>query len=97
MGMQDERDEDLRLTERLADELELDEYGFSLLCPYPGTQMYDPDKYRSINWENADEYSNDFWQTKYLSNQRLKEWQRYLAERFRNRLTWHNRVIADRD
>ena len=97
IGMPDETDEDLRLTERLADELELDEYGFSLLCPYPGTQMYDPDRYKSINWENSDEYSNDFWQTKYLSNQRLKEWQRYLAERFRNRLTWHNRVIADRD
>ncbi|MBI3596511.1 MAG: B12-binding domain-containing radical SAM protein [Nitrospirae bacterium] len=93
IGMPDETEDDLRLTESFADELEMDEYGFSLLCPYPGTQMYDADKYRSVDWEHADEYSNDFWNSNHLANQQLKEWQRYLTEKFKNKLTWHNRVL----
>jgi anaerobic magnesium-protoporphyrin IX monomethyl ester cyclase len=94
IGMPDETNEDLQLTEKLADELELDEYGFSLLCPYPGTQMYDPDKYKTVDWENADEYSNDFWRTEHLTNQQLKQWQHYLTEKYKDRLTWHNKVIT---
>ena len=93
LGMPDETEDDIKMTENLADELELDEYGFTILCPYPGTQMYEPEKYRTVDWENADEYSNDFWQTNYLSNQQLKEWQHYLKEKFRTKLTWHNKTI----
>lgn len=94
LGMPDETDEDIMLTEKLADEMELDEYGFTILCPYPGAQMYDPEKFRFIDWENTDEYSNDFWHTNHLSNQKLKEWQQYLVRKFSNKLTWHNKVIA---
>ena len=79
----------------LADELELDEYGFSLLCPYPGTEMYDPVKFQSVDWEHADEYSNDFWSTPHLTNQQLKDWQHYLTDKFKNKLTWHNRVLSN--
>ncbi len=93
LGMPDETEDDLRMTEMLADELELDEYGFTILCPYPGTQMYDPERYKSVDWENTDEYSNDFWQTYYLSNQQLKEWQHYLTEKFEDKLTWHNKAL----
>ncbi len=93
LGMPEETEEDLELTEKLAEDLELDEYGFTILCPYPGTQMYDPEKYKSVDWEHADEYSNDFWQPMYLSNSRLKEWQRYLIEKFREKLTWHNKAV----
>ncbi|HLG29226.1 MAG TPA: radical SAM protein, partial [Candidatus Brocadiales bacterium] len=94
LGMPDETDEDLKMTERLADELELDEYGFSLLCPYPGTQMYDAGKYHSIDWEHADEYSNNFWETNHLTNLQLKEWQNYLTDKFKKKLTWHNRAVG---
>jgi anaerobic magnesium-protoporphyrin IX monomethyl ester cyclase len=93
LGMPDETEEDLRLTESFAEDLELDEYGFTILCPYPGTHMYDSKNHTSVDWENTDEYSNDFWQTKYLSNQKLKEWQYYLTEKFRDKLTWHNKAI----
>lgn len=93
LGMPDETEEDLKLTERLAEELELDEYGFTILCPYPGTQMYDAEKYKSVDWVKADEYSNDFWQTRYFTNQQLKEKQHYLIEKFKKKLTWHNHVI----
>jgi len=94
LGMPEEDDNDLKLTEKLADELDLEEYGFTLLCPYPGTQMYDPVRFNAIDWEKADEYSNDFWRTKYLSNQQLKECQRYLTEKYKERLTWHNTAIG---
>jgi radical SAM superfamily enzyme YgiQ (UPF0313 family) len=94
LGMPEESDEDLKLTEQLADSLELDEYGFSILCPYPGTQMYDRKKFADVDWENADEYSNDFWRTRYLSNQELKDWQKYLTDKFKEKLTWHNRAIG---
>jgi anaerobic magnesium-protoporphyrin IX monomethyl ester cyclase len=94
LGMPEETEEDLKLTDQLAEELDLDEYGFSLLCPYPGTQMYDKSKFAQVNWEKADEYSNDFWQTKHVSNQRLKEYQKYLTNKFKTKLTWHNKVMS---
>ncbi|HDO25180.1 MAG TPA: radical SAM protein, partial [Nitrospirae bacterium] len=93
IGMPDETEDDLKLTEKLADELELDEYGFTILCPYPGTQMYDQQEHGSTDWENTDEYSNDFWRSDHLSNSRLKEWQQYLTERYREKLTWHNKTL----
>jgi len=94
LGMPDESNEDLKMTEQLAESLELDEYGFSILCPYPGTQMYDKDKFHDVNWEDADEYSNNFWKTNHLSNQELKDWQKYLTDKFKEKLTWHNRAIG---
>lgn len=93
IGMPDETEEDLKMTEAFAEELELDEYGFSLLCPYPGTMMYDDETYKGVDWENADEYSNDFWQNNHLSNKKLIQWQRHLINKFHNKLTWHNKAI----
>jgi radical SAM superfamily enzyme YgiQ (UPF0313 family) len=93
LGMPDETEADLALTEQLAEDLELDEYGFTILCPYPGTQMYDPVKFADVDWEHADEYSNDFWSSDHVANQRLKEWQTRLKEKFRERITWHNKAI----
>ena len=93
LGMPDETDEDIALTESLADELDLDEYGFTILCPYPGTEMYDPVAFADVDWEATDEYSNDFWRTRHLTNQQLKDWQARLTQRFEKKLTWHNRVL----
>ena len=95
LGMPEETEDDLKLTEQLADELELDEYGFTILCPYPGTQMYDSERYKHIDWQNTDEYSNDFWKTNYLTNGELKRWQAYLTEKFGEKLTWHNKAVRD--
>jgi radical SAM superfamily enzyme YgiQ (UPF0313 family) len=95
LGMPEESHEDLMMTERFADELELDEYGFTILCPYPGTAMHDESKLSGVKWELTDEYSNDFWRTNYLSNEELKQWQARLADRFSRRLTWHNRKLRE--
>ena len=93
--MPEETDEDIKMTEELAESLELDEYGFTILCPYPGTVMYDKKKFIGIDWENTDEYSNDFWRTNFLTNQELKDWQKHLTDKFRNKLTWHNLRIEN--
>lgn len=93
LGMPDENNEDLQQTEEFAEELDLDEYGFTILCPYPGTQMYDPSTTTAIDWVNTDEYSNEFWHTKHLTNEDLKAWQRRLTKKFEKNLTWHNRVL----
>lgn len=90
IGMPEENADDLKETEAFAEELDLDEYGFSILCPYPGTQMFDEKSYASIDWANADEYGNDFWKTNYLSNEELHEWQEKFTTKFSKKLTWHN-------
>src|SRR5688572_9895278 len=72
IGMPDENDEDLAATMKLAEELDLDEYGFTILCPYPGTQMYDKARFAGVDWQATDEYSNDFWRTDHLTNAELK-------------------------
>ncbi len=97
LGMPEEDDEDIEETEAFCEELNIDEYGFTILCPYPGTQMYDPSKHMDIRWEAADEYSNDFWHTRYLTNEDLKAWQKRLTEKFQERLTWHNRALQSSD
>ena len=90
-----ETEEDLILTEQFAEELDLDEYGFTILCPYPGTKMYcdNPEKFKNIDWSVTDEYVNDFWETNYLSNNQLKCWQERFNKKFNEKLTWHNKVL----
>ena len=97
LGMPEETKEDLELTEAFADELDLDEYGFTILCPYPGTKMYhdNVDEFKSIDWSVTDEYINYFWKTNYLSNEELRDWQQKLTEKFKNRITWHNKVLME--
>jgi len=97
LGMPDESDEDIKLTEKLAEELRLDEYGFTILCPYPGTTMYDPEIHANIDWAATDEYGNDFWRTNHLSNAELHKWQAYLVQKFSDNICWHNKVLADND
>ena len=82
LGMPNETDEDIRLTEKWIDDVKPDVVGFTILCPYPGSAFYDHDLYKYIDWERTDEYSNDFWSTKYHSNADLKEWQKYLKNKY---------------
>jgi len=99
IGMPEESEEDLILTEEFAEELDLDEYGFTILCPYPGTKMYhdNPSKFENIDWSVTDEYVNDFWKTNYLSNEQLREWQTRLTKKFNDKLTWHNKILMEKN
>ncbi len=86
LGMPEESNEDLQATEDFAAELELGEYGFTILCPYPGTDFYSAEL-ADKDWTGIDEYQNDFWRTNWLSNEELRGWQDRLTARFSQKLT----------
>ena len=81
-GMPNETREDLLLTETLIDEIKPDVVGFTILCPYPGTAFYDPTTHKNVDWEKADEYSNDFWSTEHFTNIELKAQQAYFKTKY---------------
>jgi hypothetical protein len=54
-----------------------------------------PDKFKDIDWSTTDEYVNDFWNTNYLSNEELRQWQTRLTKKFNDKLTWHNKVLLE--
>jgi anaerobic magnesium-protoporphyrin IX monomethyl ester cyclase len=89
LGSPNEQEEDILLTEKLANRIQPEVFGVTILCPYPGCDYYEYDKMKDIDWESTDEYSNDFWQTKYFQNSELKKWQKYLSDKFKDRLAWH--------
>ena len=96
IGMIDENEKDIKMTEEFIEKIQPDIVGITITCPYPGTDLYSRSKYKSINWAETDEYSNDFWHTKYLTNQDLKDWQRYLSNKFYGKLAWHNKLLLNK-
>ncbi len=94
LGMPCETHGDLEMTEAFAAELDLDEYGFTILCPYPGTWLYDEAMHGGVDWARTDEYTNDFWRTDVVSNAELHSWQVRLVDRFADRVCWHNKVLV---
>ncbi len=95
LGMPNETREDLDLTEKLIDEIEPDVVGFTILCPYPGSDFYDPVKHKDVDWSATDEYSNDFWFTKHNSNFQLKCWQTHFMEKHKDILCERQEVYGD--
>ncbi|MEI6213328.1 MAG: radical SAM protein [Desulfuromonadales bacterium] len=96
IGMPDETEEDLIMTENFAALLAPDVFGATILCPYPGSDLYDHETMSHIEWDMTDEYSNDFWSTKHMSNCQLKAWQKRLSDKFKNNLAWHQQAVIDR-
>ncbi len=95
LGMPNETEADIRLTEKLVEEIEPDVFGVTILSPYPGTSHYDPNTMKDYDWTFADEYSNPYWQTQHFSNSEIKRWQTYLTDKFSANLSWHNRIIKE--
>lgn len=89
-GFPDERPEDVELTFKLAEELDADVYGMTILCPFPGTNVYS-EKYKDVDWSVADEYGNPFYRTKYFSNEQLKEIQQRFTRIFKEKLCYRLR------
>jgi radical SAM superfamily enzyme YgiQ (UPF0313 family) len=86
LGMPEETEEDIKLTDELVERIAPDYFGITILCPYPGSDYYDINKYRDIDWSNTDEYSNDFWSTPNFTNLQLKEQQQKLINKYSDRL-----------
>ena len=82
LGMPNETREDLIMTEDLIDIIKPDVVGFTILCPYPGTDLYEHDKHKNTDWETMDEYTNDFWSTEHFTNIELKAHQAYFKTKY---------------
>lgn len=92
LGSLAEQEEDILMTEKLAERIQPDVFGVTILCPYPGCD-YEYEGIGYIDWEKTDEYSNDFWCTDHFSNSELKKWQQYLTEKFKDKLAWHHTIM----
>lgn len=95
LGMPNETREDLLLTEQLIESIQPDVVGFTILCPYPGGNFYNHEKYKHIDWENTDEYSNDFWETPHFTNVQLKENQAYFTKKYNKLLCERQEIMVN--
>lgn len=91
IGMPIETPDDIDLTEKLLRRIKPDVFGMTILCPYPGTDLYE-EKFKDIDWARADEYSNDFWSTPYFTNQELHNIQSRFSRLFSRQLNWHQKM-----
>jgi len=84
-GFTSETREDFEMTLDLAERIDADVYGMTILCPYPGTSLFS-EEFVGVDWSKADEYDNDFWRTKNFTNEELKAMQAEFKEKFKDRL-----------
>lgn len=90
VGFPSETRADFKMTLDLAEKLDANVYGCTILCPYPGTALYS-EKYADVDWSTADEYSNNFYRTQHFSNEELKALQAEFMNKFKDRLVWRQR------
>jgi radical SAM superfamily enzyme YgiQ (UPF0313 family) len=86
IGMPDENFEDLVKTDELIQEVEPDVVGFTILCPYPGSDFYVPEIHTDIDWSVTDEYGNDFWHNNEYDNAGLKRIQAFFLSKYKHLL-----------
>lgn len=91
IGMPNESNDTIQETINLIKEIDPDTVGFTILAPFPGTEFYDAEKFKDVDWSKVDEYENDFWCTKNFTNQELKNIQKELCEMFKDKLPWHQK------
>jgi radical SAM superfamily enzyme YgiQ (UPF0313 family) len=89
-GFPSETREDFDMTLNLAERIDADVYGMTILCPFPGTEVYS-EKFKDVDWSKADEYGNDFWRTEHFTSDQLKKMQTEFTEKFKNRLCYRLR------
>jgi len=90
-GFPNETRKDFDMTLALAERLDFDIGGMSILCPYPGTALYDATLHANVDWSTADEYHNDFWRTKNFANEDLKRLQAEFMDKFKERLCFRQK------
>lgn len=86
LGMPDETIGDHDLTEELIDETQPDVVGFTILAPYPGSDFYNPNKHKFVDWSDVDEYSNGIWETENFTNEQLKDIQSRFKKQYEHLL-----------
>ncbi|MFQ5787534.1 MAG: B12-binding domain-containing radical SAM protein [Thermodesulfobacteriota bacterium] len=91
LGMPEESLEDIKLSEKIVDEIKPDAVGFTILAPYPGTSYYDPGLYKNVDWAEVDEYENRITGTKFLSNEDLHLEQERLVSKYQTNIVFRQR------
>lgn len=91
LGMPNESYEDIKMTEELIDEIKPDQVGFTILAPYPGTEFYNPEIHKNVDWSLVDEYGNQLTRTKYLTNSELVSEQKRLVKKYQNVITYRQK------
>lgn len=94
LGMPEESLDDIKLSERIVDEIKPDAVGFTILAPYPGTLYYNPELHRNVDWSTVDEYENRITRTKFLSNEDLHREQQRLISKYRKNIVFRQRYDA---
>jgi tRNA A37 methylthiotransferase MiaB len=96
LGMPNESRDDIRLTEELLDEIKPDFVGFTILAPYPGTEVYCREAHTDVDWSVVDEYENRLTSTAYLSNEDLHQEQKRLVGKYHRNLVFrHKKSLMD--
>lgn len=91
LGMPGESLDDIRLSEKIVDEIKPDAVGFTILAPYPGTAYYDPLKHKDVDWSHVDEYDNCITNTAFLSNEALHREQSRLVAKYLNNIVYRQK------
>jgi len=92
LGTPNETIEDIKMTERLCDEIQADVVGFSLLAPYPVNEYFDYETMKSWDWSLFDEYNNRWVYTKTLTNKQLRQEQKRLIEKYQKKITFRQKI-----
>jgi len=93
LGMPNESLEDIKLSEKLVDDIEPDAVGFTILAPFPGSSFYDSKTHKNVDWSWVDEYENKITRTKYLTNEELHHEQSRLVKKYQNKAVFRQREV----
>jgi len=90
IGIPEEKTEDVKLTFKLAEEIKADQYGMTILMPFPGTPIYNEYRDQIQGWDlsKCDEYGNPYWKTEHFTNEQLKEIQQRFVKAFKDKLCY---------
>jgi radical SAM superfamily enzyme YgiQ (UPF0313 family) len=91
VGWPTETEEDIKLTRSLAEKIEADQYGFSMLCPFPNNVIFQPWMLDALDWSIADEYIHPWGKTNYIDHDRLVEIQKDLISEFQDRICFRQK------
>lgn len=97
LGMPNESLADIKLSEKIVDEVRPDAVGFTILAPYPGTSYYDPVKHKGVDWSEVDEYDNRITNTAFLTNEDLHREQSRLVAKYRKNIVYRQKSGAAKD
>jgi len=93
LGWPTETEQDIELTRELASKIEADQYGFSVLCPYPNNIGFNPSMLNTIDWSIMDEYGNPYARTETIPHQELIEHQTELIREFNDKMCYRQRKV----